>query len=47
MKPNTLKSIRRTLVGGLSAAALSVASLTSHADPITKEAAHAIGIDAY
>jgi len=47
MKPNTLKSIRRTLVSGLLAVALSVASLTSHAAPITKEAAHAIGMDAY
>jgi hypothetical protein len=47
MKPNTLKSVRRTLVGGLSAAALSVASLTSHAAPITEEAAHAIGMEAY
>lgn len=47
MKPNTLKSIRRTLVGGLLAVALSVASLTSHAAPITEEAAHAIGMDAY
>ena len=47
MKPNTLISIRRTLVGGLSAASLSVTSLTSHAAPITEEAAHAIGMDAY
>ena len=47
MKPNTLKAVRRTLVGGLSAAALSVASLTSHAAPITEEAAHAIGMEAY
>jgi hypothetical protein len=47
MRPNTLKSIRRTLVGGLSAVALSVASSTSHAAPITEEAAHAIGMEAY
>ena len=47
MKSNTLKSIRRPLVGGLLAVALSVVSLTSHAAPITKEAAHAIGMDAY
>ena len=47
MKPNTLKSIRRALLGGLSVAALSVASPTSHAAPITEEAAHAIGMDAY
>jgi len=47
MRPNTLKTIRRTLVISLSAAVLSVASLTSHAAPITEKAAHAIGMDAY
>jgi len=42
-----MKSIHRTLVGSLAAAALSATSLTSHAAPISEEAAHAIGMDAY
>lgn len=47
MKPNTLKSIRRTLVISLSAVALSVASLTSHAAPITPDEVSAIAKEAY
>lgn len=39
--------IHRTLFCGLTAAALFLPGLTGHAAPITEEAAHAIGVDAY
>lgn len=47
MNSNTLRSTQRTILCGLSAAALSVTGLTGHTAHITQEAAHAIGMDAY
>ena len=38
---------RRTLVTGLTTAALLLSGLPVHAEPVTEEAAHSIGVDAY